>query len=872
MLPFNSAFLPRRMYLLPASISSTLFYDPEHCISYSICWAIFICVVLTFLLMAMASMTGVRYTGSSPPGPSSEDAPELYYPQGPRMSSATMDWMAQVAHPSAYRKQAYPLYQDPQIKRKAERSPSQQLPENKDKQGVGAVNVAQITLEIPLTPNDLSERDELLEDSWQNLDIPQELRLVQAGTPQEIRTIIRDSLNHFQAVRDSIRDTIIHPNLHAESSATTPNSAAGEGVPSTLLNPYLPHKRLDSHDSAPTLDSPSTASRPSTAQQLNGSATTLGSNADVCVEQSKSHHFASSLHDNQAPVARSKPTKDPNRSYRKHRFTKIFRKTDVKGKSNDSCEQIRVIEYNECASCFDDVPSIDTISLACQHHYCSVCFSQLVATATQNEDLFPPKCCLQEIPRKTLQAKLAATEFAQYKMKAQEFSVSAGERWFCPSAGCGKWFDKSKTRSRGDTVSCPHCKTYMCQHCRGLSHARGGRCPQDQALDATLETAELNGWRRCYNCHAMVELASGCRHITCKCKAEFWYVPPVRVKDQVNVNSYTCCAKWRTCHCTETDEVRRRLNLGERRKVHENEDAEVRAAVAAVAVAERREAERQEREERSWRVASKQLEKRRIEESEARIAEEERMIERIEDLRIQAITRHYDDLRQAMARLHSLQYKAVSKRHSIEKDVTQRLADVQSRDTTIQGQISQEIASMRQDIEKTVQEIQLVFTRQILDTAARHRNESEKQSEMLTLFYGGQPDSETTRTSLMWELEYIQQAELNALRCQLDNDMGKLRRRAAAPQLPETLLKRQAALQKEQSDIQTAMLDTARRHRAEVKWMDTVIVERGSMLFEDEQRVVDSGAEVHGTPSTSSGWGQRRTRGTPQAEDIGVAV
>ena len=105
----------------------------------------------------------------------------------------------------------------------------------------------------------------------------------------------------------------------------------------------------------------------------------------------------------------------------------------------------------------------------------------------------------------------------------------------------------------------------------------------------------------------------------------------------------------------------------------------------------------------------------------------------------------------------------------------------------------------------------------------------------------------------MWELEYIQQAELDALRSQLDYDMGKLRRRAEAPQLPEALLERQAALRKEKSDLQTATINTTRRHRAEVKWMDTVIVERGSMLFEDERRVVDSGAEVNGTPSTSLG-------------------
>ncbi|KAL9117019.1 MAG: hypothetical protein Q9187_006446 [Circinaria calcarea] len=225
-----------------------------------------------------------------------------------------------------------------------------------------------------------------------------------------------------------------------------------------------------------------------------------------------------------------------------------------------------------------------------------------------------------------------------------------------------------------------------------------------------------------------------------------------------------------------------------------------------------------------------------------------------------------------MARLHRLQYKAVSKRHSMEEDLSQRLVDIQSREAAIQGQISQEIAKMRQEIEKTIQEIQQVFTRQILDTAARHRNESEKQSEILALFYDGRPDNETTKASLMWELEYMQQAELNALRTQLDNDTGKLRRRAAAPQLPETLLESHAALQKEKSDIRTAKLEIARRHWAEVKWMDAVIVERGSMLFEDEQRVVDSGAEARGTPSTSWDGNRDLCAAVFLPEEIGIVI
>ena len=46
------------------------------------------------------------------------------------------------------------------------------------------------------------------------------------------------------------------------------------------------------------------------------------------------------------------------------------------------------------------------------------------------------------------------------------------------------------------------------------------RAPDDVAL---LDAARRNQWRRCPQCHHMIELYSGCRHITCKCGCEFCY-------------------------------------------------------------------------------------------------------------------------------------------------------------------------------------------------------------------------------------------------------------------------------------------------------------------------------------------------------------
>lgn len=178
-----------------------------------------------------------------------------------------------------------------------------------------------------------------------------------------------------------------------------------------------------------------------------------------------------------------------------------------------------------CASCLEDMSIKKLVDLTCQHKYCAPCFSQLVSTAMQNENFFPPKCCLQTIPTKLIQPHVPTDVKDLFKLKAKEYAVPAGGRWYCPSPSCSKWMDRGKLSSSSpDSFKCPYCKFKICRICRAAAHDDDEDCPQDFGLDATLEAAEREGWRRCYRCRAMVELTVGCRHITCKCKAEFWCV------------------------------------------------------------------------------------------------------------------------------------------------------------------------------------------------------------------------------------------------------------------------------------------------------------------------------------------------------------
>lgn len=148
----------------------------------------------------------------------------------------------------------------------------------------------------------------------------------------------------------------------------------------------------------------------------------------------------------------------------------------------------------------------------------------MVSTTMLNETIFPPKCCLQEIPLKTILSNLKYDQREKYKSKAQEYAVSHEDRWYCPSSSCGVWIPPSKIKVRSALQKCSRCRVSICSICRGSAHRGGEDCPREFGLNAILEEAALQGWQRCYSCRALVELTAGCRHITCKCKAQFWYV------------------------------------------------------------------------------------------------------------------------------------------------------------------------------------------------------------------------------------------------------------------------------------------------------------------------------------------------------------
>lgn len=191
------------------------------------------------------------------------------------------------------------------------------------------------------------------------------------------------------------------------------------------------------------------------------------------------------------------------------------------------------------------------------HSYCRDCFGRLVANALQNEQQWPPKCCLNEIPFRTIYACIETDLRNTFQTRAREWSTPIGERVYCHDPSCSVWLDASATDTARRVATCPR-RHATCTICRGAEHG-GTDCPEDREVGRTNALAEAEGWKRCARCRALVEHGEACQHMTCRCGYEFCYV---------------CARVWRTCGCTMEQLVAVKAEAARRRSEREAREAE----------------------------------------------------------------------------------------------------------------------------------------------------------------------------------------------------------------------------------------------------------------------------------------------------------
>lgn len=504
----------------------------------------------------------------------------------------------------------------------------------------------------------------------------------------------------------------------------------------------------------------------------------------------------------------------------------------------------RIVARGECISCFDDFDRTELIRLSCSHDYCKACLKEVVLNAVSTESAFPPKCCLTEIPLSTLLACLDTKQREDYKEKAAEYAIPAGHRWYCPEPKCSKWIKPEKLhRKRRSHQTCPHCSTKICSMCRSLAHDQSQDCPQDFGLESTLEVAEAEGWRRCYSCRTMVELTIGCRHITCKCGAEFCYV---------------CNARWRTCSCTESDKDRRLQELRtlrqqreqqdrEEQQRQEEEDATARAEAAEFAEVlrqieafEQEEAARRAEEERIARLeeelALARLEEERLLEEIARRDAEEEAERQLQQILLDSSKEECDNMSRSLQEIVDFQKQSLTSTHgmaeqTLMQDQHQQTAAVIAENATLLSWLKENVAKRQRRIRQRHSEDWQKLTQQT----------EEMEDEMfmqMTMYLRDKPNREQREKKMRDTFTKQQVEKQEELTARHATELKQFERTSEyefaglrlASDTKKTALK---------DEFEVAYVQLGKRIGCERKWLEIISARRTAMLQKHKQLVIE---------------------------------
>ncbi|KAI1203824.1 hypothetical protein F5X97DRAFT_329989 [Nemania serpens] len=201
-----------------------------------------------------------------------------------------------------------------------------------------------------------------------------------------------------------------------------------------------------------------------------------------------------------------------------------------------------------CVACGDRKSAKKLAKLKCGHRWCNACLERRFKVSIDDPQNMPPRCCTSDIiPLKHVDDILTNEFKRNWNEKFAKFSARGHN--YCPKAKCREWIRPEDVRhhSNGRTsATCRRCKTEICGICYNKSH-ESRHCPTDADTAQFLKVAKQAGWKRCFNCQAMVELKEGCNHMTCRCGAQFCMICGSKWK--------VCECPWFSCHLEEEDEL-----------------------------------------------------------------------------------------------------------------------------------------------------------------------------------------------------------------------------------------------------------------------------------------------------------------------------
>lgn len=185
----------------------------------------------------------------------------------------------------------------------------------------------------------------------------------------------------------------------------------------------------------------------------------------------------------------------------------------INGHDENPAEVNRILTKDttrRCISCLNDMPYLQVARCPCSHEYCLECLVNLFRSATKDESLYPPRCCLKTIGLDVVQIFLPSDLVQTLREKHVEFSTI--NRIYCYDPSCST-FINPEIGIQGHEGTCPACQSKTCVLCKTALH-QGEDCPDDTATQEVLQMASAEGWQRCNACRRLIELDTGCHHMS----------------------------------------------------------------------------------------------------------------------------------------------------------------------------------------------------------------------------------------------------------------------------------------------------------------------------------------------------------------------
>jgi hypothetical protein len=209
----------------------------------------------------------------------------------------------------------------------------------------------------------------------------------------------------------------------------------------------------------------------------------------------------------------------------------------------------------QCHVCYEE--NIKGFTFACDHAQCTRCTRKLFKAALRDNTLLPLRCCEIPIDMNIATQVLKVDEVQRIVERIAE--MEATNKMYCPT--CSTFINLDLIDWTLSTDLKCGCGTLLCIECKTSAHP-GMTCQHNKGIQAgsdelVLQLAQENNWKRCPNCETMIELRSGCNHMTCaNCRFEFCYSCLRHWNSRSGQCSSGTCALWDEERLVEAGEAR----------------------------------------------------------------------------------------------------------------------------------------------------------------------------------------------------------------------------------------------------------------------------------------------------------------------------